>query len=62
MNHDDQVNDYYRGVFSERERIIALLETQDCHYSTYKKPCDCGAFMVEQIDYLVALIKGENSE
>lgn len=47
------------GQALERERIIKLLET-DCHRYTEEIPCPCGAPTPEQVDYLIALIKGEN--
>lgn len=55
MSHDDKVNDYYRGVFAERERIIELLEAYEC-------ACDhddCDGWAIGDIEPLIALIKGE---
>ena len=40
------------AIEKERKRIIDLLESGG-HYSTYKVPCDCGAPMPEQIDYII---------
>jgi hypothetical protein len=41
------------------ERIIKLLEA-DCHSYDGTTHCPCGAVTPEQVDYVIALIKGEN--
>lgn len=42
------------GEWMERERIIELLETMNCHGDTAIQ-CDCGSYWEA-----IALIKGEN--
>jgi len=51
----EQINafaEYVRG--QERDRIIALLETMNCH-GDIAVQCDCGSYWEA-----IALIKGEN--
>jgi hypothetical protein len=52
--------DYLWGIEAERERIIKLLE-EDCHSYDGKAQCPCGAITPEQVDYVVALIKGSQN-
>ena len=45
------------GVFQERERIIKLLENAIDHDWKGSEPCEA----CDQTNYLIALIKGENT-
>jgi len=51
---DTYWNGVDRGIQIERERIIALLETMNCHGDTAIQ-CGCGSYWEA-----IALIKGEN--
>jgi hypothetical protein len=51
---------YDWGWEDNEERIIKLLE-EDCHSYDGEAQCPCGAITPQQVDYVVALIKGSQN-
>lgn len=66
--YDDKAEatrNFYRkqGADRERERIIKLLEKHQMNGKTssgFLGGCDCGDFIDDYREHLIALIKGEN--
>jgi hypothetical protein len=56
--HTLTVKAYESGVRHEQERIISILETNQCKDEDH--PGECSIF-IQDVDGYIALIKGENN-